>query len=41
MKTITFQCAIKFLLTERTVKSYERLVNKKFQVLDAITGQQG
>src|SRR5271170_6134444 len=34
---ITFQRAIKFLLTERTVKSYERLVNKKFQVLDSIT----
>ncbi len=41
MKPITFHRAIKFLLTERTVRSYEELVNKKLQILDAIAGQQG
>ena len=39
MKPITFHRAIKFLLTERTIKSYGRLVNKKFQLLDTISGR--
>jgi hypothetical protein len=39
MKTISFQRMVSFLLTERTVKSYEKFVNKKFELMDSPSGQ--
>ncbi len=39
MKNRTFQNVIRFLLMERTIKSYGKLVNKKFQLLDTISGR--
>lgn len=41
MKTIAFQRLISFLLTERTVKSYEGLSKKQFQLMDSPSGQTG
>lgn len=41
LKTTTFQRLISFLLTERTVRSYGKLVNKEFHLVDSPCGQTG
>jgi hypothetical protein len=41
MKNISFHRIISYLLTERTIESYGSLVNKKFNILDALSGTTG
>lgn len=38
MKLLSYHRTISFLLTKRTLQSYEKLVGKSYQIADAITG---